>query len=249
MSFCVLTPTKLFVILGFPLINCTLSIQTFIESLNTCYNYSLCDNICIGEDISCIAAWGLNIKKHVQLKDTHGYLTTKDAFVTFGWPVVCSLRWCVVSVSGMLCVTFCGFTVIDLEVDCEFQELVCIYSAMDQRHIGSPWGAPTMNINLGSIWVLWWLKLVTQSVSTQESLGMLHAQGSHFLCLYSPVSKIRTLNDLVFIYGSRLIFCRLSQWGHEILSILLKDVKWNHGSLEKGRDRAEVKKVRPQQNE
>lgn len=58
------------------------------------------------------------------------------------------------SASGMRCVTFCGLTVIELELDCEFQELVCIYSVMDQRHFGSPWGAASVNISLGSIWIL-----------------------------------------------------------------------------------------------
>lgn len=55
------------------------------------------------------------------------------------------------SASGMCCVTFCGLTVIELELDCEFQELVCIYSVMDQRHPRSPWGAAYMNINLRSM--------------------------------------------------------------------------------------------------
>lgn len=58
------------------------------------------------------------------------------------------------SASGMRCVTFCGLTVIELEPDCEFQELVCIYSVMDQKHFGSLWGAASMNINLESMWVL-----------------------------------------------------------------------------------------------
>lgn len=58
------------------------------------------------------------------------------------------------SANGMLCVTFCGLPVIELELDCEFQELVCIYSVMDQGHIDSPWGVSSMNINLVSVWVL-----------------------------------------------------------------------------------------------
>lgn len=98
----------------------------------------------------------------------------------------------------MLCVTFYGLTVIELEKDCEFQELVCIYSVLDQRHIGSPWGSASKK-HLDFVM----MKLVTHSISTQESLGTEHALYSSCVYLWIQVdflhaSPMGTLNSLFF---------------------------------------------------